>query len=74
NEILEVVDKHRKLGVPIDGIIQDWQYWGNNYLWNAMEFMNPEFNKPQMMVDSIHNMNAHAIISIWSSFGPQTKP
>lgn len=74
NEILEVVDKHRKLGVPIDGIIQDWQYWGNNYLWNAMEFMNPEFNKPQMMVDSIHDMNAHAIISIWSSFGPQTKP
>lgn len=26
------------------------------------------------MMDSIHGMNAHAIISIWSSFGPQTKP
>lgn len=74
NETMEVVAKHRELGVPIDGIIQDWQYWGNNYLWNAMEFMNAEFNNPKMMVDSIHNMNAHAIISIWQSFGPQTKP
>ncbi len=73
-EICEVVDKHRSLGVPLDGIIQDWQYWGNNYLWNAMEFMSPDFRDPQMMVDSIHAMNAHAIISIWSSFGPQTKP
>lgn len=73
-ETMEVVAKHRELGVPIDGIIQDWQYWGNNYLWNAMEFMNPEFNNPKMMMDSIHNMNAHAIISIWQSFGPQTKP
>lgn len=74
DETMEVVAKHRELGVPIDGIIQDWQYWGNNYLWNAMEFMNPEFNNPKMMMDSIHNMNAHAIISIWQSFGPQTKP
>ena len=30
-ELLEVVTKYRELGVPIDGIIQDWQYWGNNY-------------------------------------------
>lgn len=73
-EITEVVRKHRELGVPLDGIIQDWQYWGDNYLWNAMEFMNPEFNDPQAMIDDIHDNNAHAIISIWSSFGPQTKP
>lgn len=72
-EITEVVRRHRELGVPLDGIIQDWQYWGDNYLWNAMEFMNPEFNNPQAMIDEIHGNNAHAIISIWSSFGPQTK-
>ncbi len=73
-ELLEVVNKYRDLGVPLDGIIQDWQYWGNNYLWNAMEFLNPEFPKPQQMVDEVHAKNAHLIISIWSSFGPQTKP
>jgi alpha-D-xyloside xylohydrolase len=73
DELLGVVKKYRELGVPLDGIIQDWQYWGNNYLWNAMEFLNPEFNDPQKMVDDVHNMHAHMIISVWNSFGPQTK-
>jgi len=73
DEIVGVVKKYRELGVPLDGIIQDWQYWGNNYLWNAMEFLNGEFYDPQKMVNDIHAMNAHIIISIWNSFGPMTK-
>jgi alpha-D-xyloside xylohydrolase len=74
DELVGVVKKYRELGVPLDGIIQDWQYWGNNYLWNAMEFLNPGFGNPKKMVDDVHNLNAHTIISIWSSFGPHTKP
>jgi alpha-D-xyloside xylohydrolase len=73
DELVDVVKKYRELGVPLDGIIQDWQYWGNNYLWNAMEFLNSDYYNPQKMVDDIHNLNAHMIISIWNSFGPQTK-
>ncbi|HKK47138.1 MAG TPA: TIM-barrel domain-containing protein [Balneolaceae bacterium] len=73
DELVGVVKKYRDLGVPLDGIIQDWQYWGNNYLWNAMDFLNPQFYNPQKMVNDVHKMNAHMIISIWSSFGPMTK-
>lgn len=73
-ELLEVVRNYREKRIPLDGIIQDWQYWGNNYLWNAMEFMNADFNRAQDMIDEVHRRNAHIIISIWSSFGPQTKP
>jgi alpha-D-xyloside xylohydrolase len=73
DELVGVVKKYRELGVPLDGIIQDWQYWGNNYLWNAMDFLNPEFYDGKKMVSDVHNLNAHMIISIWSSFGPMTK-
>ncbi len=73
DELVDVVKKYREIGVPLDGIIQDWQYWGNNYLWNAMEFLNPEFYNPRKMVNDVHNLHAHMIISIWNSFGPQTK-
>ncbi|GET25675.1 TIM-barrel domain-containing protein [Prolixibacter sp. NT017] len=73
DELVDVVKKYRELNVPLDGIIQDWRYWGNNYLWNAMEFLNPGFQDPQKMVDDVHALNAHMIISIWSSFGPMTK-
>ena len=74
DEVVGVVGKYRELGVPLDGIIQDWQYWGHNYLWNAMDFTNPLFPDPQKMLDDVHGMNAHMAISIWSSFGPATKP
>ncbi|MFI5129535.1 MAG: TIM-barrel domain-containing protein [Chitinophagales bacterium] len=73
DELLDVVKKYRELKVPLDGIIQDWQYWGNNYLWNAMEFLNVEFPNPQKWVNDIHSLKAHLTISIWNSFGPQTK-
>lgn len=73
DELVDVVKQYRKIGVPLDGVIQDWQYWGSNYLWNAMDFLNVDFPAPQKMVNDVHNLKAHMIISIWNSFGPQTK-
>lgn len=73
DELLQVVSWHRDNGVPIDGIIQDWQYWGSNYTWNAMDFIGDGFANGKQMVDSVHRMNAHIMISIWASFGPHTK-
>jgi alpha-D-xyloside xylohydrolase len=72
NEIVDVVKKYRDLKVPLDGIIQDWQYWGNNYQWNAMDFISPDFPDAKRMINDIHGMNAHLSVSIWSSFGPMT--
>ncbi|MGI5847650.1 MAG: TIM-barrel domain-containing protein [Candidatus Cryptobacteroides sp.] len=73
-EVMEVVDRYREAGIPLDGIIQDWQYWGGNYLWNAMEFLNENYADAQKMIDHVHEQNAHIMISIWASFGPMTKP
>lgn len=74
DELVGVVRRYREIGVPLDCIIQDWQYWGSNYLWNAMDFLNETFPDPKRMMDEIHGMNAKAMISIWPSFGPMTKP
>lgn len=71
-ETVDVVRKYRELNVPLDGIIQDWQYWGSNYLWNAMDFLNENFHNPKRMMEEIHGMHAHLGISIWQSFGPET--
>ncbi|MCR4582938.1 MAG: glycoside hydrolase family 31 protein [Prevotella sp.] len=72
-EVLSVVDKYRELQVPLDGIIQDWQYWGSNYLWNAMDFLTEEYANGEQMISEVHKKNAHFMISIWASFGPKTK-
>lgn len=43
DELCGVLDKYRELKVPIDGIIQDWQYWGCDSNWNSMKFQNPRY-------------------------------
>ena len=73
DELLEVVRKYREQGIPFDGIVQDWQYWGNSYLWNAMEFLADGYYNPQLMMEQIHRQHARLSISVWSSFGIGTK-
>ena len=72
-ETESIVDQHRALNVPLDGIIQDWQYWGSNYLWNAMDFLSEDFVNGPQMIKNVHQKHAHFMISIWASFGPQTQ-
>ena len=72
-ETESIVDQHRALQVPLDGIIQDWQYWGSNYLWNAMDFLSEDFVNGPQMIKNVHRKHAHFMISIWASFGPQTQ-
>ena len=74
DELVGAVAKYREIGVPLDGIIQDWRYWGeDNHKWSAIEFLNPNFPDPAKMLRQVHDMNAHAMISIWPSVGPDTK-
>ena len=72
-ETESIVDKYRELQVPLDGIIQDWQYWGSNYLWNAMDFLSEDFVNGPQLIKNVHQKHAHFMISIWASFGPQTQ-
>ena len=72
-ETESIVDKYRELQVPLDGIVQDWQYWGSNYLWNAMDFLSEDFANGQQLIKNVHQKHAHFMISIWASFGPQTQ-
>lgn len=72
-ELVGVVKRYRELGVPLDGIVQDWRYWGmDNAEWNSVEFRNPAYPEPRKMMDEIHGLHAHALISVWPSFGPKT--
>ena len=72
-ETESIVDQYRALNVPLDGIIQDWQYWGSNYLWNAMDFLAEDFANGKQMIQNVHRKHAHFMISIWASFGPMTQ-
>lgn len=72
-ELLDIVKHYRALGVPLDGIIQDWRYWGEDSNWNAMAFDPVNYPRPKKMVDSVHKLKAHIFIVAWPGFGPLTK-
>jgi len=69
-EIVGVAAKYRELGVPLDAVVQDWKYWGEeNNQWSAIEFLNPEFPDPDRMFADLARMNVKMMITIWPSFG-----
>ncbi len=43
DELAGVLDRYRELNIPMDAIVQDWQYWGCDSNWNAMRFQNPYY-------------------------------
>lgn len=73
DELVSVLKKYRELQVPIDGMIQDWQYWGRDSVWNSMSFDPERYPDPVGLVNQVHQMNAHIMIVAWPGFGPLTK-
>ena len=73
-QLLDVLKRYRTERIPLDGIILDWRYWGEeNARWNAMDFDPSIFPDPKGMTDEIHRQHARTLISMWPSFGPATE-
>ena len=66
-ELTNVVAGYRRLGVPLDGIIQDWQYWTNG-TWGSHEFDRKRYPHPEEMIRALRAMHAHVMISVWPKF------
>ena len=68
-ELLGIATKLRELKVPVDGIIQDWQYWppGTN-TWGSHLFDPDRYPDPAAMFKQVHDLHYHALISVWAKF------
>lgn len=64
-ELLGVAKEFRNRKLPLDLIVQDWQYWGR-YGWNAMKFDEQYYPDPAQMVSDLHQMNMRLMVSVWS--------
>lgn len=72
DEILNTAQQFRKEQLPLDIIVQDWQYWGK-YGWNAMRFDEEFYPDPKQLVDELHQMNVRFMVSVWSKIDPQSE-
>lgn len=72
DEIVNTLRSFREKKLPIDNIVQDWLYWKEDQ-WGSFEFDSLRFPKPKKMIDDIHSMNAHYMISHWPKYYVGTK-
>jgi alpha-D-xyloside xylohydrolase len=72
DEILETAREFRRRRLPVDMMVQDWQYWGK-YGWNAMRFDETSYPDPKALTDGLHAMNLRLMLSVWSKIGRDTE-
>ncbi|HEV2480463.1 MAG TPA: TIM-barrel domain-containing protein [Puia sp.] len=67
-DILNTVHEFRTRHIPLDNIVQDWNYWQQDR-WGSQEFDPTRFPSPDSMIRTLHNdYHTHFMISVWPKF------
>jgi alpha-D-xyloside xylohydrolase len=68
SQILAAANQFRANQIPVDFIVQDWQYWGSHG-WGAYEWDLSNYPDPTNMIAQLHTNNFKYMISVWSNPG-----
>ena len=66
-DIEQTLSEFRRRQIPVDNIVQDWNYWKLEN-WGDHTFEAARFPNPQAMLDSVHHMGGRFMISVWPKF------
>ncbi len=64
-EIIANAREFKARNLPLDVIVQDWQWWGPTG-WNSMEFDREHYPDPKALTDTLHAQGTRFMISVWS--------
>ena len=70
-DLVETLREMRLRHIPVDNIVQDWQYWKDDQ-WGSHEFDPERYPEPEKMLDDVHDMGARFMISVWPKFYTNT--
>jgi alpha-D-xyloside xylohydrolase len=68
-EIVAIAQKYRDQQIPADDIVQDWFWWNRK----GEHVFNKNYPDPKGMVDKLHDLHFHLMISVWPFFEPGSK-
>lgn len=66
-EVETTLGEFRRRQVPVDVIVQDWNYWEEDQ-WGSHRFDPKRFPDPQRMYDTIHSLGGRLMISCWPKY------
>lgn len=62
----DAVDRFRAEKIPLDVIVQDWNYWDPRW-WGHKMFRKDAYPDPTAMIRHVHDRNARYMLSLWPS-------
>ncbi len=63
-QLINTVAEFRRRQIPIDLIVQDWQYWGK-FGWGAYQWDEKDYPDPRALTSALHDQNVKFMISTW---------
>ena len=72
-ELVDTVRRFRESKIPLDLIVQDWQYWSPGR-WGSMVPDPQRYPDIQAMTSSVHALGAKVMISLWPNPSPLDPP
>jgi len=70
--LVSTLKEFRKRNLPVDVIVQDWQYWGK-YGWGVPKFDETHYPEPEKFIKKIHDLNAHFSVSVWENLNKESE-
>jgi alpha-D-xyloside xylohydrolase len=70
--LVQTVEEFRKRNLPMDVIVQDWQYWGKHG-WGAPQFDTTNYPNPEGFIKQLHDLNAQFSISVWENLDKKSE-
>jgi alpha-D-xyloside xylohydrolase len=72
DELLWVVNEYQRRHIPLDVIVQDWQYWSPNP-WGSHILDGSRYYDVKSMMNTLHSQGIHVMISVWAKFDTGSK-
>ncbi|MGX5691086.1 TIM-barrel domain-containing protein [Arcticibacter tournemirensis] len=70
--LVSTVEEFRKRNLPVDVIVQDWQYWGKHG-WGVPQFDTTNYPDPAGFIRQLHDLNARFSISVWENLDKKSE-
>jgi len=69
DELVSIAERHRRDGVPLDVVVQDWKSWVGD-LWGDKHLDHARYPDIKSAMARLHENNARSIVSVWPNMNP----
>ena len=73
-ELLYTADRFQEKGIPLDGLVIDYKWWGENNPWNNLSWSKKDWPDPEKMTAELEARQIPLAVSVWADFEPESRP